>query len=77
MIKIYLRKIRFGYVKRCLLIMLANIFKTFTGILPGPAASKLFISLFVFSTVAALIFSSVVAGNLLFIIIMFEWFLNL
>ena len=58
---------------RCLSIMFADIFTTFTEMLSGPVAflvSKLLINLFIWSTIVALIFSSAVGGNSFLILIM-------
>ena len=58
---------------RCLSIMEADIFTTLTGILSGPftfLASKLLVILSIWSTVAALIFSSAAGRNSFLILIM-------
>ena len=65
---------------RCLSIMFADIFTTFTEMLFDPVAflaSKLLINLFIWSIIVALIFSSAIGGNSFLILIMLGWFLNL
>ena len=58
---------------RCLSIMFADIFTTFTEMLFDPVAflaSKLLINLFIWSIIVALIFSSAIGGNSFLILIM-------